>query len=113
MSVDPEAKCMTVLYTADGYPDMLIGASLPWDGEPLLALVEMYAPIANWLNINRPVAVVEVGTTGVVTPPVLSSQKLPNESMWDEIEFENKVARVLTKFKVLESDPTAIAVTKL
>lgn len=104
---------MTVLYTAEGYPDMVIGTPLPWGDEALISIVAMYAPIINWLNINRPVAVVEVGATGIIIPQTPDTQSNLNQVMWDEIEFENKVAKVLAKFKVLESDPTTITVTKL
>ena len=68
VAVDEAAKCMEVVYTADGYPTMHIGARLPFEGESLEAVVDMYSPVAHWIALSTPVVVPAVGTTGQVTP---------------------------------------------
>ena len=71
---------MEVVYTAPGYPTMHIGARLPYEGESLEAVIQMYAPIRYWEEISQPVVVPVVGTTGTVavsTPPtVLPAQAI-------------------------------------
>ena len=48
ISVDQQARCMEVVYTAEGYQTMDIGARLPYEGETLEAIVQMYAPVRYW-----------------------------------------------------------------
>lgn len=68
ISVDPAARCMEVVYHADGHPKMHIGARLPFDGEALEAVIAQYAPVAYWEELQRPLMVPQVGLTGVVDP---------------------------------------------
>jgi hypothetical protein len=70
ISVDQQARCMEVVYTSEGMPTMHIGARLPYEGETTEAIVEMYAPVRYWEEINTPVVPVNVGQSGtVVVPP--------------------------------------------
>lgn len=49
-------------------------------------------------------------------PRVLSLEEeetLANAKMWEQVEFEKKLAAALLKFGLLESDPTTIEVSKL
>lgn len=48
---------------------------------------------------------------GSVAP--LSLEEQANRAMWEEAEFEQRVAKVLTKLKVLSENPTEIKVAKL
>jgi hypothetical protein len=68
ISVDPAARCMEVVYSSRGRQTMHIGARLPFEGESLEAVIEMYSPVAYWLEQEIPVFVPQVGTTGVVSP---------------------------------------------
>ena len=67
-SVDAQARCMEIVYTAAGYPTMRIGARLPYEGETLEAVVRMYAPVRYWEETTQPVVVPEVGTSGSLAP---------------------------------------------
>ena len=69
INVDPQARAMEVVYTSDGRQTMHIGARLPFAGETLEAIVQMYAPVAYWREQETEVVVPEVGTGGQVTPP--------------------------------------------
>ena len=54
-------------------------------------------------------------TTAVELPTVLTpeqQQAQENQAMWAELKFEKDVAKVLVKFGVLASDPTAIPVSE-
>ena len=75
ISVDQQARCMEVVYTSEGMPTMHIGARLPYEGETIEAIVEMYAPVRYWEEINTPVVTVNPGQTGSVQvlPPVVPS----------------------------------------
>lgn len=68
-AVDEAARCMEVVYAADGHETMRIGVRLPFEGESLHAVIDQYAPVAYWLEQMRPVVVPQVGTTGVAAPP--------------------------------------------
>jgi hypothetical protein len=76
ISVDQQARCMEVVYTSEGKPTMHIGARLPYEGETIEAIVEMYAPVRYWEEINTPVVPVNVGQSGtvVVPPPYVPSR---------------------------------------
>lgn len=75
ISVDETARCMEVVYTSDGNPTMHIGARLPYQGETLEAVIEMYAPLRYWEELKTPVVVPEVGVTGVIAPPLPQEQQ--------------------------------------
>lgn len=68
ISVDKAARCMEVVYTAEGHQTMHINARLPYEGESLEAVIEMYAPVRYWEELKTPVIVPQVGVSGVITP---------------------------------------------
>ena len=70
IKVDQAARVMEVVYSSEGRQTMHIGARLPFEGESLEAIIEMYAPVAYWREQELPVVVPEVGTTGVIAPTV-------------------------------------------
>lgn len=75
INVDVPARCMEVVYSADGHQTMHIGARLPYEGEALEDVVRQYAPVAYWEEQTRSVLHVEVGAEGTITPivaPVVS-----------------------------------------
>ena len=113
VSVDVSAKCMEIIYTAAGRDPMHIGARLPWEGETLEAVVDMYAPVSYWTEQTQSVVVPLVGETGVISPPPVVEVTNANAAMWEQIELEKKIAKALVKFGVLSSDPTEIPVTGL
>lgn len=117
VEVDESAKRMDILYSSEGYQDILVSARLPWSDESVEAIVLMYAPIPNWLETQKQLLAVEVNTSGTISvptsSPVPTEEELANAEMWDQIAFEKKVAKCLVKFGVLQTDPTDIEVTKL
>lgn len=93
ISVDQAARCMEVVYTSEGNPTLHIGARLPFEGETVESVVEMYAPVRYWEELKTPLVPVEVGTSGtkVVTPPspavvvVAQRNALLAESDWTQL----------------------------
>lgn len=121
-SVDAQARCMEIIFRAEGHPEQRVGARLPYEGEVLDAVVSMYAPIAYWESLQAPVVVPQVGTSGtkpelpVSTEPLLTAEQIEaakNAEMWRQVQFEKSIAKALIKFGLLTSDPTEIQVTQL
>lgn len=68
ISVDADARCMEVVYSAEGHKTMHIGARLPYEGESLDAVIRNFAPVNYWLEQQIPVVTPVIGTTGVLAP---------------------------------------------
>jgi hypothetical protein len=77
VSVDEAARCMEVVYAAEGHPTMHIGARLPYEGESLEGVVAMFAPVRYWEELKLPLAVPQVGATGEITPEPPPAQQSP------------------------------------
>jgi hypothetical protein len=69
VAVDQAARCMEIVYTADGHQTMHISARLPFEGETLEQVVRMHDPVRYWEEQQAAVVVPEVGTTGTLAPP--------------------------------------------
>ena len=67
-SVDEAARCMVVEYSSTGHQTMMIGARLPFADEELEAVIDMYAPVAYWVEQQAQVVAPTVGATGTITP---------------------------------------------
>lgn len=76
IAVDEAARCMEVVYRADGHQTMHVGARLPFEGEELSFVIQMYAPVPYWEEQMKPVIVPSVGTTGELSsaPPIVELQ---------------------------------------
>lgn len=81
-SVDTEARCMVVVYSADGHTTQHIGARIPFDGESLEDVIAAYAPVAYWEAQKRPLAVPVVGATGTVSPPAVEPEAVYQEPVF-------------------------------
>lgn len=68
IAVDQAARCMEVVYSAEGHPTRHIGARLPYEGEALENVIQMYAPIRYWQELKANVVCPVIGTSGVITP---------------------------------------------
>ena len=68
ISVNEEARCMEIVYTAEGHKTLHIGARLPYEGETLEQVIRMYDPVRYWEEQQTPVVVPQVGTTGTLEP---------------------------------------------
>jgi hypothetical protein len=76
INVDEQARCMEIVYSADGHTPQHIGARLPFEGEELEAVVRMYAPVAYWLEQKRAVVTPSVGAEGSVNAADEEAQAL-------------------------------------
>ncbi len=64
LSVDATARCMEVVYTAEGHQTLHVSTRLPYEGEQLEDIVSAYAPLSFWMERTLNVVVPEVGVTG-------------------------------------------------
>lgn len=85
VAVDAAARCMEIVYSAEGHQTMHIGARLPYEGESLEAVIGQYAPVAYWLEQARPVVVPQVGTSGAVQPPTPEPEQTPVPGIHDMV----------------------------
>ena len=121
VEVNKAARCMEVVYSAEGYQTMHIGTRLPFEGELLEAVVKAFAPVPLWLAAKATCVAPEVGQRGTIDLRVTAitletereRQERLNVEMWAQVEFEKKLATALVKFGVLATDPTTIAVSQL
>ncbi len=68
IAVDEAARCMEVVYSAEGHQTMHIGARLPFEGEALEDVIKAFAPVPLWLERVTPVVAPKVGLTGTIEP---------------------------------------------
>lgn len=94
--VDPDAKAMDILYTSPEYGTTLVGARMPWDGETVEQIAQMYSPVRNWIERTLPVASVSVGAAGDLSVVLVAPDTPPTR---DEQEAARRAAYVL------EADP--------
>ncbi len=69
-SVDTAARCMVVVYEADGHATQHIGTHIPFEGESLEDVIAMYAPVPYWEAQMRALEIPAVGVTGTIVPVV-------------------------------------------
>jgi len=66
ISVNEEARCMEIIYTAENHPTQHIGARLPYEGESLESIIRMYAPVSYWEELQRTVIPPTIGVSGYI-----------------------------------------------
>lgn len=69
-SVDTAARCMVVIYEAQGHATQRVGTRIPFEGETLTDVIASFAPVSYWEDQVRELAVPVVGATGVVEADV-------------------------------------------
>lgn len=75
VAVNESARCMEIVYTADGHQTMRIGARLPYEGETLEQVVRMYEPVRYWEEQIATVVAPQVGASGTLEPIVVEVQQ--------------------------------------
>jgi hypothetical protein len=77
IAVNEAARCMEVVYSAEGHQTMHIGARLPFEGEALENVIKAFAPVSLWLELAAPVVAPQVGLTGTIAPEPEPSTEIP------------------------------------
>jgi hypothetical protein len=81
ISVDEAARCMEVVYSAEGHQTMHIGARLPFEGESLESVIKAFAPVQLWVSLAAPVVVPPVGLIGTIAPEP-EPETSPELNLW-------------------------------
>lgn len=77
VSVDESARCMEIVYEAEGHETLHIGARLPYVGEKLEDVIKMFAPVPFWIEKVTPVVCPPAGASGVIAPAVIEVALTP------------------------------------
>ena len=83
ISVDENARCMTILYCSAGNETMQISARLPFIDEGIETIVQMYAPLNYWEEQKKSVVVPDVGLSGAI----LYENKSPLNAHPNEVQL--------------------------
>ena len=94
VAVDQAAHCMEIVYTSAGRQTMHIGTRLPYVGETLEAIVQMYAPIAYWIEQDEHTIAVAVGSSGTMNKPVPITLDLAKANKMAELADDRWKAEV-------------------
>ncbi len=126
ISANAETGQIEVLYKQNGIDLASYAIDVPIVNGSFLTVTELDAEIQHraptWLNERKQELSNATGFDEIsaLVIPILNSTTTENVNagninmaMWEQIEFEKKVAAALVKFKVITVDPTAIAVTNL
>ena len=73
-SIDTAARCMVVVYEAQGRATQHISTRIPFEDEALEDVIAMFSPVPYWEAQVRPLSTPVVGASGVVVPEVISAQ---------------------------------------
>jgi hypothetical protein len=87
ISVDQAARVMEVVYSSEGRQTMHIGARLPFVGESLEAVIDMFSPVAYWREQEAQVIVPALGSGTIGQPEVetlesAKAKKLSEIAVW-------------------------------
>jgi len=123
ISANADIGQIEVLYKQDGVAVAAYAIDVPIVNGLFLTVAELDAEIQHraptWLNERKQelanatgfddIAALVVPIVNSTTPENVNT----NTAMWEQVEFEKKVAAALVKFNVLTVDPTTIAVSNL
>lgn len=121
-SANPENGQIEVAYEKDGLTIGIYAIDVPivegvfLTGEPLDAEILQRAPV--WISTRKDEVAKASGFENIVAmvthaPAPRDEEAQENVEMWKQVEFEQKIAKVLVKLGVLAADPTTIQLTRL
>jgi hypothetical protein len=78
---------MEVRYESSGRATQHIGARLPYEGESLEAIIEIYAPVAFWLEQEQQTTAVPVGASGQLPNQVVKTLSFSKTEKLKELAY--------------------------
>jgi len=66
IDVGEESRSMTVEYISPGREKVLMGIPTPFEGEVLEEVIKNYAPIQQWLDLEKELSPPLIGTNGSI-----------------------------------------------
>ena len=122
----PETGQIEVLYKQNGADVAVFAIDVPIiggvfiSGEALDIEIQHRAPV--WIEVRKQELAAARGFDEITrlvksldapSNLVHAADVKANVDMWEQVTFEQKLCKALIKFKLLESDPTTIFLTKL
>lgn len=96
ISVNPEARCMEVIYTAENRKPIHVSARLPYEDETLEGVIVSFSPLNLWLEQDRAVQTIAVGVKGEIDPEKLytTKQTVIEHDIFEGVSGEIPVVKV-------------------
>ena len=66
INVNVEARCMEIVYSADGYPTQHVSTRIPYEDESLEGVVRTMSPVVYWKELQRNIVPPSVGHSGEI-----------------------------------------------
>jgi hypothetical protein len=66
INVDEQARCMEIVYSADGHPTQHVGSRIPYDTETLESVIRTMAPVVYWESLQLNIVPPTIGTSGEI-----------------------------------------------
>ena len=126
IAANAEIGQIEVLYKQDGTAVATYAIDVPivngafLNGAELHAEIQHRAPV--WINARKQELANATGFDEIVAlvqpithsnTPENANGNAANMAMWEQVEYEKKLAAALVKFGVLSNDPTTIEIAKL
>jgi hypothetical protein len=102
-NVSEDARSMEIVYTSPVYGTLRVGARLPWRGETIAQVVEMYNPTRYWLDTVREIEPVAEGLTGSQSVEVFDPDAPAPEPSPEEVRAMIQAKRLVAL--QLKADP--------
>lgn len=91
LNVDEDARCMEVSYKAEGFAPVIVGTSIPLEGELLEEVIRRFAPISFWEEKTKKVITPLVGTKGLVEIAVIDELRQANVNNFIAVDLNEIV----------------------
>lgn len=102
-SVDTASRTMVVEYSHADQSTRL-NIPMPDEGEDIAAWVKVYAPLYDWQRLQKPIAAIEPGMTGVGTFEAPAPVETPNVvGSWNEEYLRALIYQILEEIRESEA----------
>jgi hypothetical protein len=126
IAANAEIGQIEVLYKQDGTAVATYAIDVPITNGAFLTGAELHAEIQHrapvWIGARKQELANATGFDEIVAlvqpithsnTPENANGNAANAAMWEQVEYEKRLAAALVKFGVLSNDPTTIEMTKL
>lgn len=87
LSVDTDKRCMEVSYKTEGCPPVIVGTTIPFEGELLEEVIRRFAPISFWEEKTKKIVAPLVGVKGLVEITKPDELRQENAAMFVAVDL--------------------------